>query len=233
MLEWGRAILCLVVDRANSVLPLEVAVREACAGGVDWIQLRERELAGGELLAWCESLVCAAQEGASAAGSSGDPTERRVATIVNRRIDVALALAVRERADGVHLGFDAFAPQTARRLLGPAFWIGVSTHSPDELVRLARVPEGETEPAIDYAHLAPIFQPISKAASRPPLGLAGLRAVSRCGVPVLAQGGLQAGNARQAIEAGAAGIAVTGALLASKDPRKAARELREALDSAR
>jgi thiamine-phosphate pyrophosphorylase len=156
-----------------------------------------------------------------------------VATIVNRRIDVALALAARGRADGVHLGFDAFAPRTARRLIGPSSWIGVSTHSPDELARLARAPEGAAKPAIDYAHLAPIFQPISKVASRSPLGLAGLRAASRCGVPVLAQGGLEAGNARQAIESGAAGIAVTGTLLASKDPRKAARELREALDSAR
>jgi thiamine-phosphate pyrophosphorylase len=126
----------------------------------------------------------------------------------------------------VHLGFDAFAPETARELLGATRWIGVSTHSADELARLVGMPGHP----IDYAHLAAIFQPISKTTSRPPLGLAPLREASRCGVPVLAQGGLDASNARQAIEAGAAGIAVTGSILASRDPRRAARALREALD---
>ena len=56
-----RPILCLVVDRATSVLPLEDAVREAVRGGVDWVQIRERELPDAELLEWSEALAAAAK----------------------------------------------------------------------------------------------------------------------------------------------------------------------------
>ena len=54
---WHRPILSLVVDRATCLLPVAKAVREAVSGGVDWVQIRERELESGELLAWSESLA--------------------------------------------------------------------------------------------------------------------------------------------------------------------------------
>jgi thiamine-phosphate pyrophosphorylase len=231
-LLWDRPILCLVVDRATCLLPAADAVREAVRGGVDWVQIRERELEGGELLAWSESLTRAAIEGASDGGHA-------VAVVVNKRVDIALALARYEAVRGVHLGFDAVAPPDARGLLGAGAWIGVSTHSPDEVAQLARSgssrsgasrsgPSGSGE--VSYAHLAPIFSPLSKAASRPPLGLAMLAQASRSGLAVLAQGGIEPGNARLAVDAGAAGIAVTGSILQSRDPRAAARSLRAALD---
>ena len=80
-------------------------------------------------------------------------------------------------------------------------------------------------------HLAPIHRPLSKASSRPPLGIAALSDAAGRGLPVLAQGGLDAGNARAALDAGAAGIAVTGAILQAQDPAAAVRSLREALDA--
>jgi len=124
----------------------------------------------------------------------------------------------------VHLGFNGMAPETARQLLGDDALIGIATHQRGELEEVAAV-------SLSYAHLAPIFSPLSKAQSRTPLGLAALRAAARHGVPILAQGGIEAENARSCVEAGAAGVAVTGSILASADPAAATAALRKALDA--
>ncbi len=197
-------MLCLVVDRACDRHPLTRAVRAAVDAGVDWLQLRDRELEGAAWLAWAETPRDAA------------PGAR---LIVNRRVDVALALG----ADGVHLGFDALSPADAAGLLPPGSEIGVSTHSADEVGRARSA--GAT-----YAHLAPIWSPISKSGARPALGTEQLRRACGHGLAVLAQGGVTAERCRSAIEAGAAGVAVTGDILLADDPGQAAAELRAALD---
>jgi thiamine-phosphate pyrophosphorylase len=188
------------------------ALAAAVAGGADRVQLRERSLPARALLAWCDAVSAAVR---AAAGG------RRVAMLVNRRIDVALAAG----ADGVHLGFDALAPAQARALLGPDRLVGVSAHGVDELGPAAAA-------GADYAQLAPIFDPFSKAPARPPLGLAALAAARGAGLPVLAQGGIDAARAAAAVRAGAAGVAVTGAVLGAADPAAAAAALRAALDAA-
>jgi thiamine-phosphate pyrophosphorylase len=194
-----------VTDRAASRRPLADAVEMAVAGGVDWIQVRDRELEDGALLDLVDRIR-------KAAGP-------RARVLVNRRVDLALAA----EADGVHLGFDGMPPETARELLGGDALIGIATHQPGEL-------EGAAMATLSYAHLAPIFPPLSKVQSRPPLGIEALREAARHGVPVLAQGGIEAENARSCIEAGAAGVAVTGSILSCADPAAAAAALREALD---
>jgi thiamine-phosphate pyrophosphorylase len=141
-----------------------------------------------------------------------------VKVLVNRRSDVALACG----ADGVHLGFDALPSGVARELLGPDALIGRSVHAADEIA-----PDDD----LSYVHLAPVFAPLSKPASRPALGMAGLRAACQRGVPVLAQGGVDSGNAGAILKAGAAGIAVTGAILMQADPGAAAIALRRRLDA--
>jgi len=188
-------------------------VAAAVGAGVDWVQLRERDLPGAELLALADAVAGAARSAARERGG-----ELRI--LVNRRMDVALAVG----ADGVHLGFDAVDPHTARRLLGPDALVGVSTHSAEE----ARAAEAGV---VSYVQLAPIFPPLSKRASRPPLGTRGLAEAAAAGVPVLAQGGVDAGNAAAVVAAGAAGVAVTGAILLARDPAAAAAALRRALDS--
>ncbi|MCZ7618433.1 MAG: thiamine phosphate synthase [Myxococcota bacterium] len=226
-------MLCLV---AGADAPL-AAITAAVAGGVDWVQLRERGLSGRQLLAWVEAAGQAARAGAQQHDEPG-----RLRVLVNRRIDVALAAG----ADGVHLGFDALDPAWARALLDawpgnarderrdaphapsrPArALVGVSAHAAAEVMAAARA-------GADYAHLAPIFAPLSKPAERPPLGLRALAAARRAGIPVLAQGGLDTQHAADAVRAGAAGIAVTGAVLGASDPGAAARRLRKGLDAAR
>jgi thiamine-phosphate pyrophosphorylase len=185
-------------------------VAAAVTRGVDWVQVRERELPGA-------GLVDFAQGVAEAARGAGARAGRPVKVIVNRRVDVALAVG----ADGVHLGFDAMPPQEARRLLGPDALVGVSCHAPAEVGAAG---------GASYAHLAPVFAPLSKAPSRPPLGLEAL-GVAAGARPVLAQGGVEAGNAAACLAAGAAGVAVTGAVLQARDPGQAAAALRAALDT--
>jgi thiamine-phosphate pyrophosphorylase len=180
--------------------------------GVDWVQVRERALEGVALLEHARAVAQAARAAARERGGS-------VRVIVNRRADVALACG----ADGIHLGQDAMRPGEARALLGPETLVGVSCHGAAELAE-AR--------GASYAQLAPIFAPLSKAASRPALGLAALAAAcDATGLPILAQGGIDPGRAAAAVAAGAAGVAVTGAILMAPDPGAAAAALRRALDS--
>jgi thiamine-phosphate diphosphorylase len=199
-------VLCLVLDRAAALTAAPERLTALLAQGVDLVQLREREVSGGALLGLARQLRDAVRRAGGA-----------IALVVNRRADVALAAG----ADGVHLGFDGLAPRDARELLGEAALIGVSCHAPAEVAAA----EGAS-----YAHLAPIFPPLSKAPSRAPLGPAALSACA--GRPVLAQGGITAETAGACLAAGAAGVAVTGAILNAPDPAAAAARLRRALDAA-
>lgn len=183
----------------------------AVRGGVDRVQIRDRQLEGSALLAHTDALLAAARTAATRAG-------RTVETVVNRRLDVALASG----ADGVHLGFDALPAAEARGLLGDAALVGISAHDPAEVDAAAA--------EASYAHLAPIYPPLSKTGTRAPLGLAALEACAGARLPVVAQGGIDADNAAAACRAGAAGVAVTGAILSAPDPERAAAALRSALD---
>jgi thiamine-phosphate pyrophosphorylase len=212
-------ILCLVVDRSAVRGDLANCVAAAVGAGVDWVQIRERNLEGAALLAHAEEIGRTARQAAARRGG-------RVEIFVNRRIDIALALG----ADGVQLGFDAVDPPTARRLLGtdakfgPNGKIGISAHHPDE-IRTA-------PPEVDYAQLAPIARPLSKPRAGPYLGVRAIAEAARYGIPVIAQGGVTADNATAIAAAGAAGIAVTGAILSAPDPASATRALRAALATA-
>ena len=187
--------------------------------GVDWEQIRERDLEGAALLAHAKEIDRAARQAASQRGGC-------VEIFVNRRIDIALALG----ADGVQLGFDAVDPQTARRLLeidatsGSNVKIGISAHHPDEIRK--------APPEVDCAQLAPIFEPLSKPRAAPYLGVRAVAEAARYGIPIIAQGGITPANATSIAAAGASGIAVTGAILSAPDPAAATRALRAALAAA-
>ena len=211
---WKQPLLALVMDRGIARDPLPELVEQVVQAGVDWIQIRERALEARELLEFAQSIAAAARRGARRSG-------RDLALIVNRRIDLALALG----ADGAHLGFDALAVADARSLLGESAWLGVSAHHPDEVAAAALA-------GASYAHLAPIFLPLSKRAARPALGLEPLRLACKCGIPVIAQGGVDASQCASLIEAGASGVAVTGAILMAEDPVVATADLRRSLDDA-
>ena len=158
------------------------------------VQLREKDLGGRDLLAQARALA----EACRAAGQL---------LLVNDRLDVALAAG----ADGVHLPAAGVPPAEARRLLGPGALVGVSCHS-EEDVRRARAG------GADYATFSPIWDTPSKRPFGPPQGLAALRRAAALGLPLVALGGVEPGNAGEAFAAGAAGVAAIRAWLAGDDP---------------
>jgi len=181
--------------------------------------VRERALEDRALLELARALADAARAGAAKCDSRAAAPR----VLVNRRLDVALAIG----ADGAHLGFDAVALADARRLLGEHALLGVSAHDADEIAKAACA-------GASYAHLAPIFHPLTKAASREPHGIEGLEAAVRAAprLRVLAQGGIEAHRCGEVVRAGAAGVAVSGAIVAADDAFAATAALREALDAA-
>lgn len=184
----------------------DVASR-AVEGGVDVVQLREKDLSGGELYDLAAGLRAALREGAL--------------LLVNERADVALAAG----ADGVHLPEHGLPGKAVRDMVGEGHIIGRSVHSVDAAVR------AEQEGA-DFVEVGTVYETASKPGAAP-AGVELVSAVARSvQVPVLAIGGITAENAAEVIEAGANGIAVIGAIMDADDPKQAAASLRHALDTA-
>ncbi|HEY2645400.1 MAG TPA: thiamine phosphate synthase [Candidatus Acidoferrales bacterium] len=201
-----KPILCYVTDRraavagdererapggqfsANSLNFVRSAIQNAAAAGVDWIQIREKDLAGHSLVDFTRLVI-------------KDTVSLVNRIVINDRLDVALAA----NAAGIHLGenslpLDAVA-QWRHRCGRTDFQIGVSCHSL-EAVRLA------SRGGADYVFFGPVFATPSKAAFGTPQGIEQLREVcAAVEIPVLAIGGVTFENARTCLEAGAAGIA--------------------------
>ena len=182
-------------------------VAQAVAGGVDMVQLREKDLPGGALLELAQAIE-------EAIGG-------QAALVVNERIDVALASG----ATGVQLGEEAVPVGVARRILGPEYLVGRSVHS-EEGASLAQFQ------GADFLVAGTMFA----SKSHPGAELAGPALVQRitqsCSLPVVGIGGITAQNLREVLEAGASGVAVINSILASPDPKTAAQELKQALSEA-
>jgi thiamine-phosphate pyrophosphorylase len=196
--------LMLVTDRglAGGEDALVRKVSEAVAGGVNAVQLREKDL-GGETLFRLAERIKAAIEG-------------RVLLIVNGSLDVALASG----ADGVHL--PEAMPALAKRPKG--LIVGRSVHS----VEAATLAE---QAGADYMVFGPVYETMSHA-SVAAAGLEALSAVAcAVSIPVLAIGGVRKDRVRAIMDASAAGIAVIGAILGSPSPHEAASALRRELQA--
>ncbi|HKN70569.1 MAG TPA: thiamine phosphate synthase [Terriglobales bacterium] len=135
-----------------------------------------------------------------------------VRLIMNDRADLCLAA----QYDGLHVGQDDLSPAAARRILGPARRLGVSTHNPEQLAEADKT-------SADYLAIGPVFATASKANPDPVVGLEGVRrARELTRKPLVAIGGITRANACSVIEAGADAVAVISDLL--RDPRKSAEE---------
>ena len=135
-----------------------------------------------------------------------------VTLIMNDRADLCLAADF----EGVHVGQDDLSPNSARKIIGPTRWLGVSTHNP------AQVIEAEKTSA-DYIAIGPVFGTASKANPDPVVGLDGVREARKLtSKPLVAIGGITRDNCAEVIEAGADSVAVISDLI--RDPRKSAEE---------
>lgn len=185
-------------------------VAEAIAGGATMVQLRDPQAKTRALVEQARAILALTRP-------AGVPF------IVNDRVDVALAAG----ADGVHVGQSDMEARDARSLIGPDRILGLSITSEADL-------DGADLSGVDYLGVGPVYPTLTKADAAPALAIGGLKAIAaRTSLPIVAIGGLHAGNAAEAVEAGADGVAVVSAICSAPDPEAAARELAEIVRAAR
>ncbi len=205
MKAWGPQALrlYLVTDSELSLgRPLAEVVEAAVRGGVSCVQLREKRLDTRAFVAQARALRALL-------------SACRIPLVINDRIDVALACG----ADGVHLGQGDMPVEDARRLLPPEVFIGWSVETPQDVQRAQGLP-------VDYLGVSPVFATPTKTDTARPWGLEGLRtARAATRLPLVAIGGIHAGNAREVLAHGADGLAVVSAICSASSPRDAAAQL--------
>ena len=182
------------------------AVAAAVSAGAPVIQVRAKDRTDRELHDFARRVVelCA---------------PHGTTCIVNDRVDVALAVG----AAGTHLGADDLPVAAARQVAGPGHLIGGTARDPELARRL--VAEGA-----DYLGVGPAYPTTTKAGLPDALGPARIGAVAAAvAVPVIAIGGITAERVPELLAAGAAGIAVVGAVSGAADPAAATRQLLRAL----
>jgi len=211
-----KPLLCYVTDRRGFAGPPEAwekvllaKIEQAAKAGVDWIQLREKDLSGKQLSAL-------AGEATGIAGAS--------AILINDRLDVACAV----KAGGVHLGEHSLPVGEAKRFIAERvgegnLLVGASLHSLEAAI------QAENDGA-NYVIFGPVFATPAKAGFGAPQGLPSLRKVcAKLKIPVLAIGGITLENARECLEAGATGIAAIRLFQQASDLPAVVKQLRSGL----
>lgn len=203
--------LYLVTDRSLCGARGVVAtVREAVAGGVRIVQLRDKQATDEETVVQLLALSAA--------------IDGRALFVVNDRLDAAVEARRRgARVDGVHLGQADASVLRARKLLGPEALIGLTANTSAHLDEVVALPPG----TVDYLGVGVIRPTRTKPDHPAPLGVDGFAAfVARSPLPCVAIGGVDLEDTAALREAGASGIAVVSALCAAEDPRAAAAAFR-------
>jgi len=200
----------LITDSGLSVFGVLETVRMALAGGATMVQLRDPDAKTRPLVEEARAILALTRE-------AGVPF------LVNDRVDVALAVG----ADGVHVGQSDMLVKDVRALIGPEPIVGLSITSEADLA-------GSDFTGVDYLGVGPVFATSTKPDAAPPISAGGLEAIAaQTTIPIVAIGGLHAGNAADAITAGASGVAVVSAICAAPDPEAATRELVDVVEAAR
>ncbi len=203
--RFGDVRLYVLITESQCKLPWLQAAEAAILGGADCLQLREKDLDGGELLKRAHLFVRLCRQ-------------RNVISIINDRPDVALLAG----ADGVHVGQGDLPSPDVRKLIGNDRIVGVSTHCIEQ-ARQA-VLDGA-----DYLGVGPFF----KSATKPRDFVAGPEyarmAVGEIQIPLVAIAGIGEGNVDDVLATGIRAIAVTAAVVGQDDPRAAARRLKSKL----
>lgn len=204
----GSARLMVLIGGQRTLGDLIWVVGEALAGGADVIQYREKELPDRELLRRAREIrILTAQA--------------RVPLIVNDRVDLARLAS----CDGVHLGQEDLSLRDARRVIGPAALVGISTHNGSQL-------DAAVLAGASYLGVGPVFRSATKDFSEPEL--AGLGYVSLAAettsLPWFAIGGINDENLDRVLEAGALRVAVSSAVVHADSPRSAAARFKTRLE---
>ncbi|HEX3525983.1 MAG TPA: thiamine phosphate synthase [Thermoanaerobaculia bacterium] len=189
----GR-VYAIADAEALGATPLPAAVAAMAGAGVSWIQVRAKRSAGIELYRALEA-CCRAVEGSDAA------------LWVDDRADLAALFLMPGPVAGVHVGQTDLPPAAVRRVVGDGLRIGQSTH--DE----AQLAAADEDADVDVIAVGPVFPTASKERPDPVVGLSFVRrARARTAKPLVAIGGIDAGNAAAVLAAGADAVVVLGAV---------------------
>ena len=202
------ALRLVVILDARAARGRDLAALGAAAvrGGATMLQVRGKQLGAGPLAELTRDVLAAAN----------------VPILVNDRLDVALATG----AAGCHLGQDDFPIAVAHTIVPAGFLLGGSAGDAAEARRAAAA-------GAHYLGIGPLHGTLNKPAAGSAIGVAGFRTIAAAGaLPAVAIGGVSVEDVPALIQAGAAGVAVIGAVLDAPDPEAATRSLRAALDRA-
>jgi thiamine-phosphate pyrophosphorylase len=195
-------------DCANA--DLVATVREAVAGGVTVVQLRDKKASD-------EDFVALGRQLKQLLAGTGVPL------VINDRVHLVEQIG----ADGIHGGVKDMPAREVRKLVGDGVFIGTSINPAD--------PATLPDPAfVDHVGIGPVFATATKPDHDAPIGFDGLaRLIAQARVPAVAIGGVKHGHAGAALKAGAQGICVVSAIAGAADPRDAARRLKVEIEEAR
>jgi thiamine-phosphate pyrophosphorylase len=196
----------LADDESGRQRKLLDKIAEAARCGVDYVQLREKDLCSRDLEELAARAAQVIRDHSKRAEPGTETWTARTRLLINSRVDIALAAGL----DGVHLRSDDISPRDVRdiwRVAGPrnshretqTCIVAVSCHSAEDVVRAE-------EQGADFAVFAPVFGKRDMPET-PVAGLGALREACRAEVPIFALGGVSLENAQGCLTAGAAGIA--------------------------
>lgn len=192
----------LITNRNICKTKLVDIISQSIDGGVETVQLREKDLSTVELY----NLAIEIRE---------ITKKRGVNLIINDRVDIALAVD----ADGVHLGWQSLEIEMVRRMIGQEKMIGFSAHNLQEAEKAENC-------GADYITISPIFDTACKDYFIKPLGTDEIGKIKeQIDIPVIALGGINEDNVNDVLAKGADGIAVISAILQSENPRQSASRL--------
>lgn len=189
-------------------MKIEIAVE----AGVDWVQIREREIPARELLAVARAAVDVANRKRATLGGADRPGSL---ILINDRLDVGLAAG----AAGIHLGRESLPAHDVigwrrRERAFTDFMMGLSCHTIDELLQAE-------DAGVDYAFFGPVFDTPAKRPFGPPLGIGKLAAACQATqLRVIAIGGVTLKNSAECLDAGCAGVAAIRMFQQASGPSK-------------
>ncbi|MBD8490292.1 thiamine phosphate synthase [Echinicola sp. CAU 1574] len=184
-------------------------LEEAIKGGVDLVQIREKELFERDFITKAQRAkeICA---------------KYNVPLIVNDSLSVAKAV----NANGVHIGQSDSSMDIAKELLGENFPVGLSIEKLHQL-------ESSGASKAWYYGVSPVFSTPTKTDTITEWGLEGIQSIKRItNKPLVAIGNIKIDNAKQVIEAGADCLAVVSAICSAESPEEAAASIRNEIEKA-
>jgi thiamine-phosphate pyrophosphorylase len=207
--RFARVCLYVIITESLCTADWLTTATRVLAGGADCLQLREKDLDDGELLARARQLTALCRE-------------HGAMFIMNDRPDLARLAG----ADGVHVGQTDMSVADARRILGPDRLIGVSTHNPAQLADALTA-------APDYVAVGPMYDSATKPQPHVPGPDLLQQALARTEIPIVAIGGITPARAGDLAAIGATCLCICSAVISQKDPEQAARSLKKQMSRSR